>query len=51
MMARKGQGIGTIEEWQEESGGVDFLRGPVQRTVQQVLKAEMSSFLGAGAYP
>ena len=31
-------------------GGDDFLRELVQRTVQQVLEAEMTSFLGAGTY-
>jgi len=31
-------------------GGEDFLRDLVQRTVQQVLEAEMTSFLGAEAY-
>jgi transposase-like protein len=31
-------------------GGEDFLRELVQRTVQQVLEAEMTSFLGAGTY-
>jgi transposase-like protein len=31
-------------------GEEDFLRGLVERVVQQVLDAEMTSFLGAGAY-
>jgi transposase-like protein len=31
-------------------GGEDFLRGLVERVVQQVLEAEMTSFLGAGTY-
>jgi transposase-like protein len=31
-------------------GGEDFLRELVQRTVQQVLEAEMTSFLGAESY-
>jgi len=47
-MARKGEGIGIVEEWQGGLGGEDFLRELVQRTVQQVLEAEMTSFLGAG---
>jgi putative transposase len=49
-MARKGQGIGIVEGLQGGFGGEDFLRELVQRTVQQVLEAEMSSFLGAGSY-
>ena len=49
-MARKGQGIEIVEGWQDGLGGEDFLRGLVQRTVQQVLEAEMTSFLGAGSY-
>jgi transposase-like protein len=48
-MARKTQGIGIVESWQG-SGEEDFLRGLVERVVQQVLEAEMTSFLGAGAY-
>ena len=47
-MARKGQGIEIVAGWQEGLGGEDFLRDLVQRTVQQVLEAEMTSFLGAG---
>jgi transposase-like protein len=49
-MARTGQGIEIVEGWQAGLGGEDFLRGLVQRTVQQVLEAEMTSFLGAGSY-
>jgi len=49
-MARKGEGIGIVEEWQGGLGGEDFLRGLVERVVQQVLEAEMTSFLGAGSY-
>ncbi len=49
-MARKGQGIEILAGWQEGLGGEDFLRELVQRTVQQVLEAEMTSFLGADTY-
>jgi Transposase and inactivated derivatives len=49
-MARKGQGIGIVEGLQGGFGGEDFLRGLVERVVQQVLEAEMASFLGAGTY-
>jgi len=49
-MARKGQGIGIVEGLQGGFGGEDFLRELVQRTVQQVLEAEMTGFLGAGTY-
>lgn len=49
-MARKGQGIGIVEGLQAGFGGEDFLRELVERTVQQVLEAEMTSFLGAGTY-
>jgi transposase-like protein len=49
-MARKGEGIGIVEGWQGGLGGEDFLRGLVERLVQQVLEAEMTSFLGAGTY-
>ena len=49
-MARKEQGIGIVSGWQEGLGGEDFLRELVQRTVQQVLEAEMTSFLGAESY-
>src|SRR5487761_1359658 len=49
-MARKGQGTEIVAGWQEGFGGEDFLRELVQRIVQQVLEAEMSSFLGAETY-
>ena len=49
-MARMGQGIGIVEGLQGGFGGEDFLRELVQRTVQQVLEAEMTGFLGAGTY-
>ncbi len=49
-MARKGQGIGIVDGLQGGFGGEDVLRELVQRTVQQVLEAEMTSFLGAGTY-
>jgi transposase-like protein len=49
-MARKGQGIEILTGWQGGVGGEDFLRQLVQRTVQQVLEAEMTSFLGAETY-
>ena len=49
-MARKGQGIGILPGWQAGIGSEDFLRELVQRTVQQVLEAEMTSFLGAETY-
>ena len=49
-MARKGQGIEILAGWQAGVGGEDFLRELVQRTVQQVLEAEMTSFLGAESY-
>jgi len=49
-MARKGQGIGILTGWQAGIGGEDFLRELVERTVQQVLEAEMASFLGAETY-
>jgi putative transposase len=49
-MARKGQGIEILSGWQEGVGGEDFIRALVERTVQQVLEAEMTSFLGADAY-
>ena len=48
-MAHKRQGIGIVEGWQG-LGEEDFLRGLVERVVQQVLDAEMTSFLGAGSY-
>jgi transposase-like protein len=49
-MARKGQGIEILTGWQAGIGGEDFLRELVQRTVQQVLEAEMTSFLSAETY-
>jgi putative transposase len=49
-MARKGQGIGIVEGVQGSFGGEDFLRELVERTVQQVLEAELTNFLGAGTY-
>jgi putative transposase len=49
-MARKGQGIGILDGLQGGIGGEDFLRELVQRTVQEVLEAELTSFLGAGTY-
>lgn len=49
-MTCKGQGIEILSGWQEGPGGEDFLRELVERTVQQVLEAEMTSFLGAGTY-
>ena len=49
-MARKGQGTGILQGWQGGIDGEDFLRGVVQRVVQQVLEAEMTNFLGAGCY-
>ncbi|MHB1744159.1 MAG: transposase, partial [Acidobacteriaceae bacterium] len=49
-MARKGQGTEIVAGWQEGFGGEDFLRELVQRTVQQVLETEMTSFLGAETY-
>jgi transposase-like protein len=49
-MARNGQGIEILSGWQEGLGGEDFIRELVQRTVQQVLEAELTSFLGAETY-
>jgi transposase-like protein len=49
-MAHKGQGIEILSGWQEGLGGEDFIRELVQRTVQQVLEAELTSFLGAETY-
>ena len=46
-MARKRQGIGVVESWQG-GGEEDFLCGLVERVVQQVLEAELTSFLGTG---
>lgn len=48
-MSRQRQGMGIVEGWQG-LGEEDFLRRLVERVVQQVLEAEMTSFLGAGAY-
>jgi transposase-like protein len=39
-----------LSGWQGGVGGEDFLRQLVERTVQQVLEAEMTSFLGAESY-
>jgi len=49
-MARKGQRTEIVAGWQESFGGEDFLHELVQRTVQQVLEAEMTSFLDAETY-
>src|ERR1039457_5613770 len=49
-MARKEQGIEIVSGWQDGFGREDFLRDLVQRTVQQVLEAEMTSFIGAETY-
>ena len=49
-MARKEQSIEILAGWQAGLGGEDFLRDLVQRAAQQVLEAEMSSFLGAESY-
>jgi hypothetical protein len=50
-MARKGQGTEILQGWQAGAvGGEDFLRSVVERVVQQVLDAEMTSFLGADSY-
>ena len=49
-MARKGQVTDVSTGWQAGFGDEDFLRGLVQRTVQQVLEAEMTSFIGAESY-
>jgi hypothetical protein len=49
-MARKGQSTDVSTGWQAGFGDEDFLRGLVQRTVQQVLEAETTSFLGAETY-
>ena len=48
-MTRKRQGIEIVAGWQG-AGGEDFLRGLVERVVQQVLESEMTSFLGADSY-
>lgn len=49
-MARKENATRILADWQEGLGGEDYLRGLVERVVQQVLEAEMTSFLGAEAY-
>ncbi len=49
-MARKVESIGTEEMLQGSFGGEDFLRDLVERAVQGVLEAEITSFLGAGTY-
>lgn len=49
-MTRNRQGISIAESWQGGAGEEDFLRGLVERVVQQVLEAEMTNFLGAGTY-
>jgi transposase-like protein len=49
-MARKGQGTEILAGWQEGVGTEDFVRGLVERVVQQVLEVEMTSFLGADNY-
>jgi len=49
-MARKQQSSEILAGWQGGIGGEDFIRQLVERTVQQVLEAEMTSFLGAESY-
>jgi transposase-like protein len=49
-MTRKRQGIEIVAGWQGGAGGEEFLRGLVERVVQQVLEAVMTSFLGADSY-
>jgi putative transposase len=49
-MVRKGQDSEILSGWQEGLGGEDFIRALVERTVQQVLEAEMTSILGAETY-
>jgi putative transposase len=49
-MARKGKGNEILQDWQGDLGSEDFLRRVVERVVQQVLEAEMTSFLGADSY-
>ena len=46
-MARKGQSIEILAGWQAGIGAEDFLRELVERTVQQILEAEITGFLGA----
>jgi transposase-like protein len=47
-MARKLHATKMIEDGQAGLGSEDFLRGLVERVVQQVLEAEMTNFLGLG---
>jgi transposase-like protein len=50
-MARKSKDSELREAWQEASTvGDDGMRALVERVVQQVLEAEMSSFLQADSY-
>jgi transposase-like protein len=49
-MARKRKGNEILQDWQGDLGSEDFLRRVVERVVQQVLEAEMTSFLGADSY-
>ena len=49
-MARKEDVTRILADWQAGLGGEDYLRCLVERVVQQVLEAEMTSFLGAGVY-
>ena len=49
-MARNENVTRILADWQEGLGGEDFLRGLVERVLQQVLDAEMTSFLGAEVY-
>jgi Transposase, Mutator family len=49
-MARKGQDTEILHGGQDGVGGEDFLRSMVERVAQQVLEAEMTSFLGADNY-
>jgi putative transposase len=49
-MARKENATRILADWQEGLGGEDFLRGLVEQVLQQVLEAEMTSFLGAEVY-
>jgi transposase-like protein len=49
-MARKQQSSEILSGWQGGIGGEDFIRQLVESTVQQVLEAEMTSFLGAETY-
>ena len=49
-MARNENVTRILADWQEGLGGEDFLRGLVERVLQQVLDTEMTSFLGAEVY-